>query len=374
MKKCDLELDRKRLMKNVIGQRFIQLIFMTGLVFGSAPGWADDGQIEINQVCAVQMGCTSGDSPGFPVTLDGSAGASHILTSDLVVPLETDGIVFSASGSAIDLNGFRIVRSGCETSTTDCTPALGTGDGISGALGVNGVSGISVRNGSVVGMAKSGISLGRASTIENVRARWNAFFGITLSSGSSLTGSVAYQNGSAGVQVYESTVRSIATARNQKIGLRASSSQVSGVTAYQNGEIGFRIGSSFGARLIASSAYGNGLASPRASQYGIGLNTLSVNFCASGANGGTGITNGSGGVITHSASFANQFDGMIVSTSLVTGNASQNNGGDGIRLDGGQATPTSSYRGNTVTNAGGTTIVGGVSTGANSCNGLTFCP
>ena len=36
---------------------------------------ADDGVAEINQTCATMTGCFSGDTPGWPVTIDGTAGA-----------------------------------------------------------------------------------------------------------------------------------------------------------------------------------------------------------------------------------------------------------------------------------------------------------
>ena len=81
---------------------------------------AAPGQLEINQTCATQTGCFPGDSPGFPVTIDGQAGRSYLLTSDLILPnASTDGIVVGTTSVGIDLNNFEIVRSGCEGATTD---------------------------------------------------------------------------------------------------------------------------------------------------------------------------------------------------------------------------------------------------------------
>ena len=37
------------------------------------PAFADEGVLEINQVCAVNTGCFVGDSAGFPVTIMDSA-------------------------------------------------------------------------------------------------------------------------------------------------------------------------------------------------------------------------------------------------------------------------------------------------------------
>ena len=36
--------------------------------------------VEINQACALSTGCFSGDTAGFPVTIDGTAGPSYRLT------------------------------------------------------------------------------------------------------------------------------------------------------------------------------------------------------------------------------------------------------------------------------------------------------
>ena len=60
---------------------------------------ASDGRIEINQVSITEAG-------GFPFTID-KAG-SYVLTSDLVVPASTDGLIIDANGVNIDLNGFSI--------------------------------------------------------------------------------------------------------------------------------------------------------------------------------------------------------------------------------------------------------------------------
>ncbi|MBY0401631.1 hypothetical protein K2X89_15160, partial [Myxococcota bacterium] len=73
------------------------------------PVCASDGILEINQTCATLSGCFSGDAPGFPVTIDGTAGSSYLLTSDLVVRnVNTDGIFVSVARISIDLNGFGV--------------------------------------------------------------------------------------------------------------------------------------------------------------------------------------------------------------------------------------------------------------------------
>jgi hypothetical protein len=43
--------------------------------------FASDGQLEINQACAVNTGCFPGDDPGFPVTI--TQPGSYRLTGNL---------------------------------------------------------------------------------------------------------------------------------------------------------------------------------------------------------------------------------------------------------------------------------------------------
>ncbi len=60
----------------------------------AGPALAVDGVAEINQTCAVQTGCFSGDTAGYPVSIEGSAGRSYRLTSDLVIQsVNSNGIM-----------------------------------------------------------------------------------------------------------------------------------------------------------------------------------------------------------------------------------------------------------------------------------------
>ena len=76
----------------------------------SAPGYAVDGVLEINQTCAVQTGCFSGDDPGFPVTI--VTPGSYRLTGNLTVPDENTGaIVVQASRSTVEVSWRKTERS-----------------------------------------------------------------------------------------------------------------------------------------------------------------------------------------------------------------------------------------------------------------------
>jgi hypothetical protein len=80
------------------------LAFALSLGLAAPPAaHATDGVAEINHTCAVQTGCFPGDSAGYPITIDGQAGRSYLLTSDLIVPNEnTHGIDVAAPNISID--------------------------------------------------------------------------------------------------------------------------------------------------------------------------------------------------------------------------------------------------------------------------------
>ena len=124
----------------------------------TSPVAAADGTLEINQTCALQTGCFAGDAAGFPVTINGSAGRSYRLTSDLQVPnRDTSAVLAPAGGVSIDLNAFAIIGPvTCSFSPWATCGVVGTGDGISGG------NLLSLRNGTVQGMGRHGIALGFA--------------------------------------------------------------------------------------------------------------------------------------------------------------------------------------------------------------------
>ena len=129
----------------------------------SSPGAASgaEGVLEINQTCMDRTGCFAGDAPGPGVRIDGSAGRSYRLTSDLSVNLNTTAIVVAADDVTIDLNGFTI------HSINSCTAGAVRGascsaSGIGAGIAVDSTSrrGTVVRDGAVIGMGSDGIRLG----------------------------------------------------------------------------------------------------------------------------------------------------------------------------------------------------------------------
>ncbi len=226
-----------------------------------SPAFASDGVLEINQTCAVATGCFAGDTTGLPVTIDGTAGHSYRLTSDLTVPNEnTDGIVVSTSDVGIDLNNFAILGPvTCSGATLVCTPAVGTGSGVERINTTN--RGISVKNGSITGMGANGVLLGDQAEVTNLRVRWNRLDGISVATGSTVSGNTARSNGSNGIQSgFGSTVSGNTAYDNGNDGISAtagSGSTVSGNTARANGGDGIQCG--FGCLLRGNTVSLNGL-------------------------------------------------------------------------------------------------------------------
>jgi len=181
-----------------------------------------DGVVLINQSIALAGGVTTGDTPGFPVTI--SVSGSYRLSGNLIVPdVNTSAIVVTADNVTIDLNGFSIIGPMvCDyfqpgptgPFVTTCSPTSAFNVGIQGAG-----TGLSVSNGTVRGMG-TGILAGINSRITNVQAVSN-MIGISASSigeivslctastngsigilvGGQVSGSVALRNGGAGISL-----------------------------------------------------------------------------------------------------------------------------------------------------------------------------
>lgn len=138
------------------GRRRLELGFAPGMAalfsaFATAsPAVASDGVLEINQTCAI-VGCFSGDAPGFPVQIDGSAGTAYRLTSNLTVAGSAVSIP-SAQPVDLDLNGFAIRGPGSCSGTggsVACTGSVGTG--IEASFFGNPNAQVRIRNGFVSG-------------------------------------------------------------------------------------------------------------------------------------------------------------------------------------------------------------------------------
>ena len=92
--------------------KLVFILLALAAVLGCVPAFAVDGVILINQSSVLAAG-------GFPFNI--LQHGSYKLSSDLVVPAETNGIQISASGVTLDLNGFSI-RGPILCQGTVCSP------------------------------------------------------------------------------------------------------------------------------------------------------------------------------------------------------------------------------------------------------------
>jgi hypothetical protein len=170
--------------------RVLVLMFvLAGGVLAPAGPARADGVLEINQLC-VASGCFDGDSPGFPVEI--TRPGSYRLTGNLDITGESNPenvtvirIEAGGSRSTLDLNGFSIIgATRCSgVPVTSCTPAIGSGSG-SGVFVDNGVA-ATVRNGSIIGMGRSGVDCvsNSSCTLKNLIVEQSGLTGIELRNG-----------------------------------------------------------------------------------------------------------------------------------------------------------------------------------------------
>lgn len=306
---------------------------------------AVDGVVEINHTCATQLGCFSGDTPGYPVTIDGSAGHSYRVTSDLIIPDDsTDGIEVDAASVSLDLNGFEIIRVGCKEARTvaDCRLESGTGIGVH--VTELDHSFFSIRNGTITGMRNQGAYLkGRGALVTGLRLRWNGAEGLRTAQGAVIDNSLASANGSTGIRTgHGSVLTNNTSGYNLGSGFLASSgSTLTDNSATYNTTRGFS--TSQGATIRGNSAW---------------------------ANYSDGISTGYGSLVEGNTVYQNDGNGIDVQGRCnVINNVVSLNDGHGIDLG-----LNSVYRGNVIQDNVLGTVSGGTNMGDNFCDGNATCP
>ena len=224
------------------------------LVAGSAQLFASasvHAQTTIDQNRALAGSINPGDAPGFPVTLN--LPGSYKLVGNLVVPAGFKGIVITADGVTLDLNGFTV--SGpitCDVSKVpECTGSnTGThGIEIVGARTV-------VRNGSVRGFDGDGVHLSAMlDVVDNLVIDSNSGSGIHVEpaavglfgySATRISHTMVTQNRMNGITVSQgfavNVVDSVAS-RNGRCGIVLVAGSLSDVTLIYNGTFGLSAGS-----------------------------------------------------------------------------------------------------------------------------------
>ena len=232
-----------------------RLLIAITTIITTAPAFASDGQLEINQACAINTGCFSGDAPGFPVTI--TTPGSYRLTGNLdlsTVSSSLGGIEVSAPAVMVNLGGFQIAgATTCSGSgaTISCSPQ-NQSTGSVGVLFVASATAGVVQNGVVRNMASIGVySLATGTRVQDITAIHNGWAGIGGSNGSQVVNSRVIENGVDGLDVIGGSVVDGVTAignGRHGINLHGGGGVVTSTVSQDNGRWGFKlsIGSKFG--------------------------------------------------------------------------------------------------------------------------------
>jgi hypothetical protein len=249
-----------------------------------------DGGLEIDQSCATQTGCFGGDAAGFPVTI--TSPGSYRLTGNLDLTSEAKSIAaiaVYANFVTLDINGFEIVGpAGCTGSGASISCTSDSGAGIT-AIGVDHLS---VRNGIIRSFANRGIyATGDGTRISDITVADNGLDGILVEQAAVLESCVAIQNGSDGFDVgLGASLRGVTATGNGGDGIEADGdgSVIWNSSSTVNGDTGIRTQSSGGLVVTGTAVFGN---------QGDGVLTgpgSSISNTASTDNGGRGFFIGSG--------------------------------------------------------------------------------
>lgn len=147
---------------------------------GSAPATAAAGSATpIDQAQAMAGGVTPGDAAGFPITL--SRPGVYKLTSHLS-PGQRDGIVVTAPGVTIDLNGYSIEGPArcsrqADSAQVRCSGAADT------RVGIRASQAVVVRNGTVRGFGGHGLLSTRGAVVEDMSFTMNGRYGAFMTQG-----------------------------------------------------------------------------------------------------------------------------------------------------------------------------------------------
>lgn len=332
--------------------RCLAIVLM--LLAAPMPAFASDGVLEINQTCAINGGCFSGDAAGFPVTI--TTPGNYRLTSSLSVGAFVGGISVASSDVSIDLNGFTV-------------QGVAPGGGPVAGVGGSGDR-IHLANGSILSFQFAVLLTGSQSLVEKVR----------------LGGPQSTLSVGAGSRVINS---SFGGGHGQLIQL-GEGSLFEGNTVRGPQQDGWVLtaGSTSIIRNNALYVVEAGINAPSSSAIG--------NVINGGFNGGPLIYVPNGGVISENRLLSTatlpaiQATNAVVSNNQVVGSSNGIrcsdctvvgnvvSGSSGVALDATGSTGTTGYQGNQFSgNNGGNgnpQVLGGVETGPNVCGGDLTCP
>ncbi len=197
----------------------IRTVLMCGLLAIAISAFGQDGVTLIDQSHALAGNITPGDAPGFPVTI--SRSGSYRLASNLVLPSSnTIGILITAPNVSLDLSGFSILGGGaCSQDPLGFAICPNPGQGVGVQAGDDQTPGprsVTVRNGSVRGMSRSGIQItGDGSQVDRVTSDGNFREGFDVNG--SVSSSSATGNGFDGIQAV--SIHDSTSLRNRRFGI-----------------------------------------------------------------------------------------------------------------------------------------------------------
>ncbi|MHC4062994.1 MAG: right-handed parallel beta-helix repeat-containing protein [Planctomycetota bacterium] len=161
--------------------RALRILAAAATLAAATAAQAVDGVLEINQTCAVNTGCFTGDTAGFPVTI--TTSGSYRLTGNLSVSDPgTNGIDVTSENVTIDFNSFGLDG-----------PGSGSGRGVNAAD-----PSTKLRDGFVRAFGGEGISLS-SGLIERMFVSVNGGTGIDVSGGAVVRDSHLLYNGGNGI-------------------------------------------------------------------------------------------------------------------------------------------------------------------------------
>jgi hypothetical protein len=191
----------------------------------------------------------------FPLVIS-QPGSYRLKSNITVADANTTAISITVDNVTLDLNGYSIIGPTlCSGGlpVTSCSPS-GTGNGIDGSANGD----ITVINGTVRGMGRSGVFLGPRARVKEVRVVSNGFFGIQTGFASTIANNTATSNGDAGiVSADTSTLTGNVSAGNGTDGIIAAGGSIlTGNTAQRNGSNGLNADN--GSTVIGNTAADNG--------------------------------------------------------------------------------------------------------------------
>jgi parallel beta-helix repeat protein len=301
---------------------FVAILALVGLA-GTAS--AVDGVREINQTCAVNDGCFSGDTGGWPVTIN--SPGSYRLTSDLyTVSTRVTAVEIKVRGVTLDLNGFEIT---CNPPGVFCLISGSAGYGVDASEQDD----VTVRNGRISGRGTYGIFARDRARIEDLivlSAGGQSASGIAVGSECLVTGNTVKNSGGAGI-----STGAYCTITNNRV--------------QGNGDRG----------ISASSN-----------------STAKDNIAAD--NQGYGIAMAASATIVNNTVFNNVAGGILAQGgATLIGNTAHDNVGPGFTLN-----SLAGYGNNVLTSNNGNAfgsdanpeVTGGIQIGTNVCGSDTVCP